>query len=106
MAVVEITDRNFDREVLGADRPFILDVSASWCGPCKAFEPVFEEVASQMDGRAAFGKISIDANPETPQKLGVTSVPTLIIFKEGEQVLRHQGAMSRDKFVKKLKEQI
>ena len=106
MSVIEITNFNFEKEVLGCSLPFILDVSATWCVPCRKFEPVFAEVACEMSGSAAFGRVEIDGNPEMPRKLGVTNVPTLLIFKEGRQIDAHAGAMTKEKFVKKLKKAI
>lgn len=95
--VIEITDDNFEGAVLGSDRPFLLDLSAEWCGPCKALGPVVEELATKYDGKAYVGTIDIDANPTVPTRYQVRSIPTLLMFKGGGVVGQLIGAHSRDR---------
>lgn len=96
-SVLEVTDANFDQVVLGADRPFLLDLSAEWCGPCKAIAPIVADLASEYEGKAYVGTLDIDANPNVPTRYQVRSVPTLFVFKGGEVVGQLIGAHSRDR---------
>lgn len=103
MAVVELNDQNFQSEVLEyRDTPVFVDFAASWCGPCKMIEPVIEELASEYAGKMKFGKLDIDENSETAAKFSVMSIPTLIIFKNGEIVKQMLGAHSKDGFKKEI----
>lgn len=95
--VLEVTDANFDATVLGSDRPFLLDLSAEWCGPCKAIAPVIEELAEAYDGKAYIGTLDIDNSPSVPTRYQVRSVPTLIVFKGGGVVGQLIGAHARDR---------
>jgi len=80
----EVTDENFDRDVLKASEPVLVDFGAAWCGPCKAIAPIVEEVASQYTGKVKVGKMDVDKNIATPQRYGVRGIPTLLIFKGGK----------------------
>ena len=91
MATITVTDETFEAEVLKADKPVILDFWAQWCGPCKMIGPVLEEISGERDD-VIIAKMDIDANPETPTKFGVRSIPTLLIFKGGESVATTMGA--------------
>lgn len=95
--VVKVTDDNFETTVLQSDRPFLLDMSAEWCGPCKAIGPVIEELANAYDGKAYLGTIDIDANPSVPTNYQVRSIPTLLMFKDGGVVGQLIGAHGREK---------
>lgn len=79
----EFSDDNFGSEVLKSSQPVLVDFSASWCGPCKMLAPVIEELANENAGAAKVGKIDIDANPVTASEYGVSSIPTIMIFKDG-----------------------
>ena len=83
-AVQEVTDESFEHEVLQADRPVIVDFWAPWCGPCRAVEPIFEQLAQDHDGRVKFAKLDIDENLETASRYDVLSIPTAILFEGGE----------------------
>ncbi|UTW55221.1 thioredoxin [Kordiimonas sp. SCSIO 12610] len=91
MATITVTDETFEQDVLNADKPVVLDFWAQWCGPCKMIGPVLEEISGERDD-VIIAKMDIDANPETPTKFGVRSIPTLLIFKGGESVATTMGA--------------
>ncbi len=81
--ITQITDANFEDEVLKSDTPVLVDYWAEWCGPCKAIAPVLEDVAPEFSGRVKIVKMNIDENPNTPPKFGIRSIPTLMLFKNG-----------------------
>ena len=91
---VEITDNNFD-EVMKTDQPVLVDFWAEWCGPCKMIGPVVEELATDYDGKAVIGKVDVDTNPEVSAKFGIRSIPTLLVFKNGEIVDKQIGAVPK-----------
>ncbi len=83
---IEVTDQTFAREVLGADRPVLLDCWAPWCGPCRMVAPVMDQLAAEANGRYIVAKLNVDENPQTAAQLGIQSIPTLLIFKGGRVV--------------------
>jgi thioredoxin 1 len=89
-----VTDADFDTEVLGSGQPVLVDFWATWCAPCRMVAPVVEQVAEEMGDRIKVMKMDIDANPQTSFRLGVMSVPTLIIFKDGRPAERTVGYRS------------
>jgi len=96
------TDRTFDSEVLKSQTPVLVDFWATWCGPCKMIAPVLEEIAGEKDGTLKIAKLDVDQNPETAQKFGVMSIPTLLIFKNGEEVSRIVGYRSKGQLVQQI----
>lgn len=92
---LEFSDSNFEQEVLNSDTPVLVDFWAEWCGPCRMIGPIVEELATEYDGKAKIGKMNIDNNPGTPMKYGVRSIPTLLVFKNGEVVDKIVGAVPK-----------
>src|SRR5437016_13367514 len=89
--IAEVTDAEFENVVLRSGQPVLVDFWAAWCAPCRMIAPVVEQVAEEMGDRVTVLKMDIDANPQTSMRLGVMSVPTLIIFKDGEAAQRTVG---------------
>jgi thioredoxin 1 len=96
--VLELTDENFEREVLQADRPVVVDFWAPWCGPCKAVEPILQELETEHGDRVVFGKLDIDQNLGTASRYDVLSIPTAILFEGGEPRETVIGARPRSHF--------
>ena len=96
----EVSDETFEAEVVRADRPVVVDFWAPWCGPCKAVEPVFADLAETLGGRVEFAKLNIDENPVTAWRYGVLSIPTAILFEGGEARESVVGARSRAHYEK------
>jgi thioredoxin 1 len=95
--VQEFTDDNFSQEVLSSSQPVLVDFWAPWCGPCRMIAPMVEELANENRGSFKIGKINIDDNPNTAQSYGVSSIPTLIMFKGGKDVDRIVGVQPKHK---------
>ncbi len=102
MALVTLTDDNFEEEVLKSDKPVLIDFWATWCGPCRIIAPIVEEMASEYEGKAKIGKLDVDSNQQTSIKYGVRSIPTLLIFKDGEVKETIIGAVPKANLVAKL----
>ncbi|MTI84195.1 MAG: thioredoxin [Firmicutes bacterium] len=103
---MEFTEQNFDAEVLETDVPVLVDFWAPWCGPCKMMGPVIEELAQEFEGRAKVGKVNVDDNKALAERFGVMSIPTLIIFKNGQSVGQMVGAAAKNLLSKKLEQLI
>lgn len=88
---IVVTDGTFDELVVNADKPILVDFWAEWCGPCKMIAPVLEELAGELDGQLMIGKLDVDSNQNTAYAFGVMSIPTLLLFKNGEPVDRIVG---------------
>lgn len=91
--VIDVTDQNFDDEVLKSTLPVLVDIWAPWCGPCRMIAPVVEKLAEKYDQRFKFCRLNIDQNPQTATNYQVMSIPTLIFFKDGQMVDRVVGAV-------------
>jgi thioredoxin 1 len=102
MKPLTFTDSNFDSEVLKSNIPVLIDFWAEWCGPCKAIAPIVEDLAKEYEGKIKIGKVDVDNNQETAIKYGVRSIPTLLIFKDGEVSDMIIGAVPRPQIVQKL----
>mgnify|MGYP005819925475 CR=1 FL=1 len=100
--VTELTDQTFDEVVRGADRPVLVDFTAAWCGPCQQIAPILEELAVEQQDNFQVAKIDVDTNPQTVLRYEVMSMPTLILFKDGEPARRLVGARGKHNLLEHL----
>ncbi|MCD6561845.1 MAG: thioredoxin [Deltaproteobacteria bacterium] len=104
--VLEVTDGNFEDEIIKSDIPSMVDFWAAWCGPCKMVGPVVEELAAQYEGKIKIAKMDVDANRQTPAKFGIRNIPTLILFKDGQVVQTITGAYPKEHIEGELKKML
>jgi thioredoxin 1 len=102
---LELTDATFD-ETLKSDKPVLVDFWAEWCGPCKMIGPVVEELAVDYEGKAVVAKLNVDENPQITARFGVRSIPTLLVFKNGQIVDKQVGAVPKSVLASKLQAQV
>jgi len=95
VSVAQLTDANFESEVLGASTPVLVDVWAAWCGPCRLMAPLMDWAASAYTGRLAVGKLEADPNPISRDLLKVQGLPALVLFRDGKEMARHEGALAQ-----------
>ncbi len=103
MSVITITKDNFEKEVLQSTVPVLVDFWASWCGPCRMVSPIVDQIAEDSDGKYAVGKVNVDEQPELAVQFGVMSIPTLIVFKNGQAADKKIGAQTKDALLAMLK---
>lgn len=101
--LLEVTDENFDTEIMKSDIPVLVDFWAEWCGPCRMVTPVVEELANDYKGKVKVGKMNVDENRQTPAKFGIRAIPTLIFFKGGEVAQTIVGAQPKSHIEEELK---
>ncbi len=102
---IEVTDANFN-DIVSTDQPVLIDFWAEWCGPCRMIGPIVEELASEYQGKVVIGKMDVDTNPQVPAKFGIRSIPTLLVFKNGEIVDKQVGAVGKGILAEKLDAQL
>ncbi|MDI6604145.1 MAG: thioredoxin [Thermoanaerobacteraceae bacterium] len=98
MSITEITNQNFEKEVLNSNIPVVVDFWAEWCGPCRMVSPIIDELAHDYEGKVKVGKINVDKKNELAMKFKVMSIPTIIIFKDGKIVEKIVGAKPKAEF--------
>jgi thioredoxin 1 len=105
-ATKPVTDSSFEADVLKAAQPVLVDFWAEWCGPCRMVGPILEELAVEMEGQISIFKMNVDENPVSPSKYGIRSIPTMIVFKNGQLVATKTGALPKQSLLSWLKEQV
>ena len=100
---LQLTDANFETEVLNSDKVAIVDFWAEWCGPCRVVGPLVEELANEYEGSAVIGKVDVDSNPGISSKYGIRNIPTILFIKNGEVVDKQVGAVPKNVLEDKLK---
>ena len=102
--ILTLSDSTFDESVGSADTPIVVDFWAEWCGPCKMIAPALEEIASEQSGRIRVAKLNVDDNPDTARRYDVMSIPTLLVFQDGQPVKRLVGAKGKGQLLQDLSE--
>ena len=103
---IEFTDANFNEKVIQSDKPVLVDFWAEWCGPCRMVGPIVEELAKEYDGKVVIGKLNVDENPQVSTQYGIRSIPTLLVFKNGQLVDKQIGAVPKSALAAKLDSQL
>jgi thioredoxin 1 len=104
MSTVQVTDQSFEKDVLQADRPVLVDFWAEWCGPCKQIAPALEQIAAELGEKVTVAKLNIEESPTTPSRYGVRGIPTMMLFKDGQMTAMKVGAMPKQKILEWLSE--
>ncbi|HLG92516.1 MAG TPA: thioredoxin [Acidimicrobiales bacterium] len=104
--MITLSDADFDEQVRSSDQPVLVDFWAEWCGPCKMIAPILEELADQESSRLRVAKLNIDENREVPRRFEVLSIPTLILFKDGQPQHRIVGARGKSQLLKELEDHL
>jgi len=104
--IIEVTDANFDQDVLKSETPVLVDFWAAWCGPCRAIAPIVEELAKEYDGKVKIGKMDVDRNNATPMRYNVRGIPTLLLFKGGQVQEQIVGYVAREVIEKALNKHV
>jgi thioredoxin 1 len=100
--MIEVTDSNFDKEVLQSNHPVIVDFWAEWCGPCRMVAPIVKEIGQEFEGRVVVAKLNVDNSPDVSAKFGIRNIPTILFFKNGQIVDKQVGAVPKNVLVAKL----
>ena len=97
--IVDVSDQNFEAEIMKSDKPVIVDFWAEWCAPCRQIAPILEDLAKEYGDRVKVVRMDIDANPNTPGNYGIRAIPTILSFKDGQVVEQLQGARPKADFI-------
>ena len=100
--ILQVTDAGFEADVLGSDKPVVLDFWAPWCGPCRMMEPVLHEIAAEYGDKVTIAKLNVDENPATAQRYDILSIPTLLVFADGDVAKKLVGAMPKKRLLDEL----
>lgn len=103
MSVIVLSEQNFEEEVKKSDKKVLVDFYADWCGPCKMMAPAIEAISEEVADIAKVGKVNVDDEPELAEEFGVMSIPTLLIFENGEVIHKHVGVTSKEQLLEELK---